>query len=915
MVLISTKLKMPLPVPDAMVRERLLSLFDSGAPARRLTAVVAPAGYGKSTLLSQWRSALLENGTPSAWINLDEEDDDPARFLAYLSYAFLEIVPSIESAVLPQLQTGPVTKLNSVAESLLSELSSCTSPFVLFLDDMHRVSNDDVHAIIDRLLDHLPDGGRVVVASRSLPKLSLSRLKVAEQLLLLGVEELGLDVDEARAFVRDVKSVSLSKDVVDMLRARTEGWFAGIQLALMGMQQIVDKEKFVAELSGSDIDITNYLGEVVLSQQTDDLQRFLLATALLERFSVDLCRAVTDVVDARSMIDQAAKNQLFLVPLDRAGEWYRYHHLFGDFLRGRALQIYPQETKSVYLKAAEWCKEQGFVTEAIQYSFLGQNYEGAAAMISDIAPELVRYRGEHATLLSWLQELPNDVLSRWPEATLCGAWSLVLTRDFEQARSKLYWLEDLCKSLDKSVDAGDQEQLAYVRLKMQLTTAVKICMLDDSYNARAAAADWVKRWPGADQFDKGVANNILGIACIGTSELQYGIESLEKASAAFRKCGAVYGVGWSEGLIGIILGTRGQLRAALDRVEEAKTKIIEALGEKSYSACFLSIILADLYYERGEILRAKENLEIGFSSALDHGILETCFAAYATRARLQFLDGELPGALTTLREGQLVGGENFSARLPLALKGEEIALVLRSGDLEAAQELAQAYGFSNQGNVVANEDSRDVTREISQLVACRISIAKGDSSTPLQTLTRIAARARKQGRNRKLAEVLILKAKANWQRGQQAQALRNFAEVLELTTDEGYYRMFLDDDHVTIREIVKAMLRVGFNDERATVDLTHLGHMNRLALSLGLVNKPAPTMLQAETMVEIPDLTKRETDLLTQIGAGLSNRDLSKRLFISEHTVKWHLGNLYRKLGVRNRTGAIAQARRLKLLN
>ena len=912
MALISTKLKMPQPAPDAMERSRLLSLFEAGVPARRLTAVVAPAGYGKSTLLSQWRGLVTARGIASAWINLDEEDNDPARFLAYLSTAFAEILPAIADTVLPQLKTGAVTKLNPVVDSLLGELSDCRTPFVFFMDDVHRVTDDDVYAIIERIIYHLPDSASVVIATRTLPRLSLNRLKVANQLLLIDVAELGLDIDEARTFVRDIRAVNLPAATVDVLRERTEGWFAGMQLALMGMHHVADKEQFVAELSGNDMDVTSYLGEVVLSQQPEALRRFLLATALLDRFSVELCRAVTGIGDSQGMLEQVYQNQLFLVPLDRAGEWYRYHHLFGDFLRNRALHSDPDLAKRIYTQASTWCRDRGLMTEAIQYSFLAQDFDVAAELIAGIAPELVRYRGEHMTLLRWLRELPTDVLSRWPEATLCWAWSLVLTRDFDQARLKLDWLEDLCVRLEANPDVKDKAQVDYVRLRTQLTTAVKVCMLDDSYGARQAAADWVKRWPQADQFDKGVANNILGIACIGTSELAYGLDALERASVAFRKCGAAYGVGWSDGLIGIILGTQGHLRAALERVENAKTKVVKALGEKSYSACFLSIILADLYYELGDLQRSRENLAIGFPSALDHGILETCLAAYVTRARLQFLDGDLDGALETLQEGKLTGLENFSARLPLAIKGEEVALLLRAGNIEAGRELARTSGFLGHGT--RNADRRDVSREVSSLAACRLAMASGDYQDAIRTLTSIAARARRQGRRRKLAEVLVLKAKANWQRGQKAQALRNFAEVIQLGADEGFYRVLLDEDHAVIRDIVTKMLDVGFDKADPSVDPGQLAHLSRIARGLGMADKSIPMPNKRETTIDIATLTTRERDLLTQIGAGLSNRDLSKRLFISEHTVKWHLSNLYRKLGVRNRTGAVAEGRRLRLI-
>jgi ATP/maltotriose-dependent transcriptional regulator MalT len=917
MTLISTKLTSPHVAGGLMARPELVTRYDPRLTPFRLVCVAAPAGYGKTTLLCQWRENVTALNLPSGWVSLDEDDDDPARFLAYLAAALNDIRDGIAEKVAVQLQAGIVTSYKPILESCVNELIAVAEPHVLFLDDYHRISEPVVWQMTDWLVSRVPDNTCIVIASRSQPPLALSKLKIEGQLLTIGPDDLALGPAETREFVNDVKGLGLTEPEIEALSERTEGWFAGLQLVTMTVKNLSDRKQFIEEFSGTDQDITSYLGEVVLSQQPDDVRNFLLKTSILDRFCADLCNEITGATNSRTLLDEAYADNLFLVPLDRHREWYRYHHLFGDFLHTCFRKEYPEAIAETNRSASTWFEGRGLMSEAIQYSLAAEDYEKAAELVSGIAPTLVKYRGEHTTFLGLLKALPSAVLERWPENTLCWAWSLILLRDLDEAERKLRWLDRYCEKLDGATSPEIIAERNYVLLKTQVTRCVKLGMADDSHGARRACVTWLERWPDAPPYDLGVANNVLGIACISTFDFDRGLSAVAQAAQSFGRCGADYGIAWASALTGIILIAQGRLNEAFKVVEPALEQATKVLGTHSYSVGFLSLILADILYERGELTAATAALERGFPSALDHGILESGYAAYTTMAKILFAKGDLDAAIETLRDGERLGGKKFSERLPLALRGEQIALYLRTGNVTAAECLAKQFGFIGSPKDVVGMDAREVSREIPKIAACRLRIASGQADRALPALTTLIKCGKSAGRTRKVIELLVLKSKAAWLKGDEGQALRAFAEALALGEPEEFFRVFIDEQTTVIGAIVTRMIEkrsaIG-NGDHVGVPLNYL---RRLAKTLGV---------RSDKILQIDDcakrdtgpsvsLTKRELDIVRHIGAGLSNRELAHSLFVSEQTIKWHLSNVYNKLGVHNRTGAVAVAHRMKLID
>lgn len=916
MTLIRTKLSSPHAAPGLMARHRLVSRFDLEERACHLACVVAPAGYGKSTLLCQWREKLDSAGIPSGWVSLDEDDNDPARYLSYIASALDAVLPGLGGKVTAQLQTGVLPPLKPVLESIVNDLASVSGPFALFLDDYHRVTDPAALQMTDWLVTHAPANMCLVVASRSKPSLPINKLMVQGELLYLSAEDLSLEPDEARRFVNELRGLDLNDAEIGALSERTEGWFAGLQLVAMTIKNLPDRKKFIDEFSGTDEDITSYLGEVVLSQQTKDMRRFLLITSVLDRFCAEVCEEITGQETSQAVLERAYADNLFLVPLDRHHKWYRYHHLFGDFLSARFKQESPDLVAQTYGTASIWFAARDLIPEAIQYAFAAGDFARAAELISGIAPTLVKYRGEHATLLNWLQALPRENLDDWPENRLCWAWSLTLLRDFDEAERILRWLDRYCERVKDDAAPEAITERDYVMRKAHVTRCVKLGMIDDSHGARRACIDWLERWPDAGPYDMGVANNVLGIACINTFEFDRGLAALERAAQSFGRCKADYGLAWAGALAGIIMMAQGHIENAHKVLNRALDEASQVLGPNSYSISLLSLILADLLYERGDLDAAEQALEKGFPSALDHGILETALAGCATRAKLLFAKGDLDAAIGTLEQGERVGGERFSERLPLALRGEQTALLIRAGRLEEAVGLAERFSFFGPPKDVAGVDARESSREIPKVAAARIWIASGQSRRALPVLTTLITRAKSVGRTRKVIELLALKSKAAWLQGDERQAMRAFSEALKLGEPEGFYRVFIDEGPDVVGDIVARMIELRSAGGQENGVGTSPGYLQRIAEGLGIIVSNALHMDRDEQGGNVDvSLTKRELDVLSHIGGGLSNKELANSLFISEQTVKWHLYNVYGKLGVRNRTAAVATARRMSLID
>ena len=439
--ILTTKLYIPPPQPKVVLRPRLIERLNEGLH-RKLTLISAPAGFGKTTLLSEWVAGCEK---PAAWLSLDEGDNDPTRFLAYLVAALQTIAPNIGEGVLGVLQSPQPPPTESILTALLNEIDTVEDDFVLVLDDYHVIDGKAVDDALTFLLEHLPPGMHLVIATREDPHLPLARLRGRGQLTELRAADLRFTPDEAAEFLNQVMGLNLSAEDIAALETRTEGWIAGLQLAALSMQGLADVTSFIKSFTGSHHFVLDYLVEEVLKQQPESVQTFLLRTSILERLCGPLCDAVLldPAVSGQETLEYLERANLFLVPLDNERRWYRYHHLFADLLRQRLHQsdTSPTEDKEwdvaeLHIRASIWYEDNGLEIEAFQHAAAANDVERAARLIEGEGMPL-HFRGAVAPVLSWLESLPTTELDARPSLWVIYASSLLFVSQTTGVEQKL----------------------------------------------------------------------------------------------------------------------------------------------------------------------------------------------------------------------------------------------------------------------------------------------------------------------------------------------------------------------------------------------------------------------------------------------------------------------------------------------
>ena len=904
-VLVESRLVPPQLSATLLARPGLSTLLHTGL-GKRLVCITAPAGYGKTTALAQFVSQIEPHGITVAWLSLDAQDNDPLLFFRYMAAALNHADPRLGRSVLAQTAGGSLASPDAIVASLLGDLGADCGRLLLVLDDFHLVHHEGVHRQMEWLVGHLPPNVGVVIASRTRLPLSLSQWRVRNQLLELGAAHFGLALDEAADFVGRVSGAPLAREQLRALHHRTEGWIAGLQLASLALRESGDRGAFLRDFSGSDRDITDYLGEHVLDSLRPDLRDFLLDTAGLERFCAELCDEVLGRGDSHALLAEVQSRNLFLTGLDRSRTWFRYHHLFADYLRGRSRERPADASRAVSLRASAWFQRHGLLHEAIRYAFDGQDFERAADLVADFSAELVQHRGEHATLLGWLARLPQHLVHARPKIRVGHAWSLVLTRRYLEAEQELRALERACG------ENGDDE----LRCMVEMIRCVYWAHVGEPLQAKASSETWLKSWPRADAFCTGVVANVLASGCCATDAFEQGEQALAIARRSFGETHADYGLAWAAALAVMLAMRRGDFHEAMAQARAGIAIVERSLGLASYAGSMLALLAAEVCYEQGDLAGAQTFVDIGLPYVDDHGLVEMTTAGYLTRARLLRLRGEVAMADSCLLEGESLGHRLKLQRLSLILSAERCALRLQAGSIEEAQKLARSYGLIGYGAGQAQGQSA-AAAPLEEDSVCllhlrlRMAGAQGNVAGALNDALR---RALRDNHRAHVARLLVLKAVHQHRAQEPAQALRTLDEALDHAARCGLVRSLVDGDPLVL-DMVET-IRANRGSRPAQGGQAPDAYLQQLLAAAGRsatgAPRAAPPGEAAGAVTEL--LTERELKILRLLKAGLGNRELAQSLFVSEATVKWHLHNIFAKLGVKNRTSALARAQQNSLL-
>jgi LuxR family transcriptional regulator, maltose regulon positive regulatory protein len=878
--LLATKLYMPRLRPNMVSRPRLIERLNARLH-RKLTLISAPAGFGKTTLVSEWVQGLER---PAAWLSLDEGENDSTRFLTYLVAALQTIAPGLGKGVSGALQSPQPPPPDSILTTLLNELTTLPDQIVLVLDDYHLIEAQAVDQALTFLVEHLPPQMHLIIVTREDPHLPLARLRARDQVTELRAADLRFTSSEAAAFLNQMMGLTLSAADIAALERRTEGWIAGLQLAALSLQGQEDATRLIASFTGSHQYVLDYLMEEVLGQQDARIQTFLLHTSLLDRMSGPLCDAVVldSATPGQATLQDLERANLFLVPLDNERRWYRYHHLFAELLRLRLHQSFSSSpadaharVNELHLRASRWYEDQGLTMEAFHHAAAANDVERAERLIE--GKSLPRHvPGAVTTVLSWLGSLPKTVLDARPSLWVRYATLLLVSAKMTGVEEKLQAAESALQ--DAHLDERTRDligQIAAVRATLALTPYQPETVLAQSRRA-------LEYLDPENLFSRAMAHWTLGAA--------YQLQG-DRAAARGAYTEVIENSQASEDLFTTIMATMclGILQEADNQLHlavQTYQRILQLAGDQPLPhLCEAHLGLARVLYEWNDLEVAEQHRRqsLYLARQSDHAV-EYSIACEVFLARLSLARGEASDAAALLAEAsQSAQQHNVVSRMP-EIAAAQVLTFLRQGSLSAAVHLAQAHELP--------------------LSQARVHLAQGDPSTALAVLARQRELVEAKGWKDEQLKVMVLQAVAARAHGEKDKAVYLLVDALAMAEPAGFIRLFLDEGLPMISLLSEAMALGRMPDYIRKVLTAYEAEQQQSENSLS----PPP----AQPLLE--PLSSRELEVLRLVAAGLSNQEISERLFLALGTVKGHNQNIFGKLGVQRRTEAIARARELGLL-
>jgi ATP/maltotriose-dependent transcriptional regulator MalT len=901
--ILATKLYIPPPRPNVVQRPRLFEQLNEGLQ-RKLTLISAPAGFGKTTLLSEWLAerqkvkGKTQNNPddtllpftfyllPSqvAWLSLDEADNDPTRFLAYLVAALQTIAANIGAGVLGALQSPQPPPTEAILTALLNDITTVPGNFALVLDDYHVIDSKSIDTALTFLLEHLPPHLHLVIATREDPDLPLARLRARGQMTELRAADLRFTAAEAADFLNLVMGLKLSAEDITALEERTEGWIAGLQLAAISLQGQKDATRFIKSFTGSHHFVLDYLVEEVLHQQPESVQMFLLRTSILDRLCGPLCDAVLldPAASGQATLEYLEHANLFIIPLDNERHWYRYHHLFADLLRQRlhqsiASSIRDAESRmnELHTRASQWYEDNRLEIEAFHHAAAANDLERAERLMEGKGIPL-HFRGAVITILDWLESLPTTVLNARPSLWWRYASLLLVNGQTTGVEEKL----DAAEAALQGAEADDKTRNLIGRI-----AAARAVLALTRYQAETMLAQSRRALSYLDPNNLSTRANAhwtLGVAYLFQGDRAAARRALTEAIALSQAAGDIF----TTILATIGLGNVQEAENQLYLAAETYQRVLQLAGDQPLQIIYEAHLgMARILYEWNDLDAAerygRQSLHLArqYDRVIDRFILCEVFLA-----RLKLAQGDLAGAAAILAQAdQSARQQNFVYRIP-EVAAAQVLTLLRQGNLAAAAHLAQTHGLP--------------------LSQARIHLAQGDTSAALAVLEPFRRQVEAKDWQDERLKVVVLQAVAHHLHGEKDKAVHLLGDALALAAPGGFIRLFIDEGFPMAQLLSEASAQGMMPD--------YIGKL--LAVFEAEKQRSADNSRLPPAQPLIEPLSQRELEVLRLIAQGLSNREISERLFLALVTVKVHNQKIFGKLHVQRRTEAVARARELGLL-
>ena len=909
--LLTTKLFIPATRPELVDRPHLIERLDDSLH-RKLTLISAPAGFGKTTLVSEWvkqlRSDTLKENQKEfriAWLSLDEGDNDPARFLTYIIAALQTIDSSIGQKAQTVFQSQQQLLVDPILMTIVNDITQLSDPLseesgkdlILILDDYHVIEEPYIHQAIKFLLEHQPPQLHLVILTRIDPPLPLSRLRARNQMIEIRGNNLHFLVDEADVFLNGIMKLDLTIDEIVLVKARTEGWIAGLQLAALSLQGQTNRYDFIRAFSGDDRNVVDFLLDEVLLMQPEEVRRFLLRTSVLGRMCGPLCDAVVNLPDEESTLDGQGfleyldRANLFIVPLDNQRKWYRYHHLFSEVLLHRLRQIEFSHLPTLHLRASKWYEDEGDYDPALHHSLAAGNLKWAAQLVEQYALHLLVH-SRLTRLKKWYEALPQDLVHSRPKLCILQGWMHILIGTIEDANRCVQEAEQLLSSAAPQEKTEEQEVLGLI-YGLKARIALKIGELRKADEFANQTLDYIiKQSP-----IHGHVAIIKGLAAFWDEDLEKADQSLREAVTISQECDHRFMTVEATIWLGYIKTLQGQLHQAMKLYRDAFQ--FADLGDNRKLP-----IAGSAYIGMALIEREWNNLDVAESLLMDGYDLCNLFgnsqAWHIALAHVKSAQGNLVDAFNDIKIAEQLdtGSEVAFAHLNIDIGRVRLWLSPVRGNLAEVVRWAEDSGFKA-------DDTLSFSQRIANTMLARVLIAQGEMDKAYGLLDRLRDDANSSGRNGDLIEILVLQALSLQAQDDTDQAQTTLERAFSLSEAGGYTRIFVDEGPPMTRMLYEALSR-GIAPN----------YVRRLLAAFPDTESEQtdPTKFLAPKSEWVEPLSEREIDVLQLVAEGLTNKEIATRLYISINTVKVHSRNINGKLGVKNRMQAAARARALGIL-
>lgn len=886
MPVLATKLFVPPPRAHGVSRPRLIRRLNDGlAAGHKLTLISAPAGFGKTTMLSEW-VAERRRAAPDlrvAWVSLDGSDNDPVRFLSYLVAAFHSATGAAAS-----VPSNLARSAESTLTSLVNDTATNPGWVLLVLDDFHLIEDASVRDAVTFLLGNAPPNLHLAIASRSDPLLPVARLRARNELTELRAADLRFTPDEAAEFLARATGLVLSPEDVIALETRTEGWIAGLQLAALSLREQPDPSAFVSAFTGSNRFVIDYLIEEVLEQTPLHVREFLYGSAILDRLSGPICDAVTGDADGTEMLARLERANLFVVPLDDQRRWYRYHHLFADVLRSRLLAHGIAHVNALHIRASEWFERHGSPEEAVRHALAGSDFPRAARLIEAIIPS-VRKSRQDATLLGWLADLPQSAIDARPVLRVFAAWASLVSGDLAAVEPQLTAAEEqLVRTRHGGTHESEPgEELDSLPVTIALYRGALAMAAGDTTAIGAHAQHALDVAASDDYLGRGAAAGMLGLASWASGDLDAGALAFRESAGNLRQAGNLLDALSTTMVVADMLLTLGRLAAAQSSYELA---ILEADGSPP---------TADLHAGFSEVLRRRNDL----AGAAQHLAAAEALggASFSHEHRYRWAVGMAELARS---KGDPDAALDFLATAHTQYRRGFFPDARPIGGLRARIWIAQGRHGAARGWIteqgLSSSDEPAYLSEFGHITLARLLLAEGGDDSvdeAMGLLSRLALAAESGGRMGSLIEILMLQALALHGRGQSAPALVSLERAMTIAEPEGQARVFLDE-RAPMLPLLRTAAGAGTRPE----------FVRTLSQSLRDAGEIAAVRPLSDP------LSERELSVVRLLGTQLTGPEIARELHVSLNTMRTHTKHIFVKLEVNDRAGAVRRAEALGLI-